>query len=841
MKKSIKLFSCIYFIGIGLFAVYTCISHRIVLGSTDGINQHYRAMMYISDLYKNILSSFIHGQVDIPMYDLNIGMGDDILATLNYYGLGDPFYLLTVFASHRIMPYFYTMFFYFRLYLAGIVMIFYGYRALPGRKSESYVVAAFVYCFSGFALEANCHIIFIHAMMYLPLILWAIIGCYEGKKYSHIILTISVMFLACTNVYFLYIISIASCIYALSLLTVYKEKRIAIVRIVFSYLMGILCSAVILFPVGISILNSNRQQAAGAESYIRLLYSYTEYKRLFYRIFYVTDDARGMAAVPIIGLICVIVILTAKRNKRLITWIVIGTVCYCLPIIAWIMSGMGGNVYGRWEIVLTVMIAVCVIEAWDEIVCPKKASLIIIWTIFLVMVLIGILDHTLAERCYRNSLAGYFMCCVAILIIYVFRNKSEKFLRLSITVIALACAFMSWITNVINYDINSLHEHDDKINDIRAYDSDSFYRIDNTKAYNFTDNVFNLSINSDYSTSTEYFSIDNPGYVNGRYRLGMGDSYLITGFDNRSILQSLSSVKYVVSERDDKYNPSYGFKKYESLSDEDVIVYNNEYVLPMAYIYTSQISEEEFEQLDAVEKQVAMIEFMAYGNASSQKQHIDESIAINPDIIDISSDITENGIQYTLKCLCKENKETYLTIDDQTFSGMVIIDGYVKKLWGEGINSINLGFYKDNTIVNVEFLCKKELEPNQLHLKELDVVSLFQENIAELKKNSIDDIRIGKNTVKCTSDITENAFLCMSIPYTKGWTAYIDGDNVETFVANDIFLGISIPDGKHEIEFKYETPGLRIGLIVSLCTGILLISICILERKRYDQKGDSVC
>ena len=677
--------------------------------------------------------------------------------------------------------------------------------------------------------------------MYLPLILWAIIGCYEGKKYSHIILTISVMFLACTNVYFLYIISIASCIYALSLLTVYKEKRIAIVRIVFSYLMGILCSAVILFPVGISILNSNRQQAAGAESYIRLLYSYTEYKRLFYRIFYVTDDARGMAAVPIIGLICVIVILTAKRNKRLITWIVIGTVCYCLPIIAWIMSGMGGNVYGRWEIVLTVMIAVCVIEAWDEIVCPKKASLIIIWTIFLVMVLIGILDHTLAERCYRNSLAGYFMCCVAILIIYVFRNKSEKFLRLSITVIALACAFMSWITNVINYDINSLHEHDDKINDIRAYDSDSFYRIDNTKAYNFTDNVFNLSINSDYSTSTEYFSIDNPGYVNGRYRLGMGDSYLITGFDNRSILQSLSSVKYVVSERDDKYNPSYGFKKYESLSDEDVIVYNNEYVLPMAYIYTSQISEEEFEQLDAVEKQVAMIEFMAYGNASSQKQHIDESIAINPDIIDISSDITENGIQYTLKCLCKENKETYLTIDDQTFSGMVIIDGYVKKLWGEGINSINLGFYKDNTIVNVEFLCKKELEPNQLHLKELDVVSLFQENIAELKKNSIDDIRIGKNTVKCTSDITENAFLCMSIPYTKGWTAYIDGDNVETFVANDIFLGISIPDGKHEIEFKYETPGLRIGLIVSLCTGILLISICILERKRYDQKGDSVC
>ncbi len=841
MKKSIKLFSFIYIIGIGLFAVYTCISHKIVLGSTDGINQHYRAMLYISDLYKNVLSSLIHGRIDIPMYDLNIGMGDDILTTLNYYGLGDPFYLLTVFASHRVMPYFYTEFFYFRLYLAGIAMILYGYRVLPERKSESYVVAAFVYCFSGFALEANCHIIFIHAMMYLPLILWAIIGCYERKKYSHIILTISVMFLACTNVYFLYIISITACIYALSLLTVYKDKRIRIIRIGLSYLTGMLCSAIILFPVGISILNSNRQQASGASSYIRFLYSLKEYKRLFYRIFYVTDDARGMAAIPIIGFICLFVVLVAKRNKRLILWIVIGGICYCLPIVAWIMSGMGGNVYGRWEIVLTVMGSACVVEAWDEIVCPKKATLITIWTIFLLIVLVGILDNKLTERCYRNSIAGYFVCSLVIFLVYVFRRKSEKLLRILITSIAIACAFLTWITNVINYDINSLCNNDDIILDIQNMDSGDFYRIDNVKTYNFIENVFNVSMNSGYSTTTEYFSIVNSGYVNGRNKLGLGDSYLITGFDNRSILQSLASVKYIFSGKDGEYLPPYGFEKSESLSDYDIIVYNSESILPMAYIYNKQISAEEFEQLDPIEKQVAMTEFMAYGEALSQKQYIDESININSDIINISSDLTENGKEYKLKCLCRKNKETYLSIDDYMFSGIVIVDGYVKKIWGEGIDSINLGYYQEDTVVNVEFLSDRRLDQNQFHLKELDVVSVFQRNIAELKENSVNDIKIDRNTIKYSLNYPENAFLCMSIPYTKGWKAYVDGNNVKTFAANDLFLGITIPDGKHDIEFRYETPGLKIGLIVSLSTVICLLIICIVERKRYDKKDASVC
>ena len=103
------------------------------------------------------------------------------------------------------------------------------------------------------------------------------------------------------------------------------------------------------------------------------------------------------------------------------------------------------------------------------------------------------------------------------------------------------------------------------------------------------------------------------------------------------------------------------------------------------------------------------------------------------------------------------------------------------------------------------------------------------------------DITLKVESIKYSLNYPENAFLCMSIPYTKGWKAYIDGNNVKTFAANDIFLGITIPNGRHDIEFRYETPGLKIGIIVSMSTVICLLIICIVERKRYAQKGSPVC
>ena len=56
----------------------------------DGLSQHLNAVTYWGQYLRDLLNNLIHGQFKLPMWDNSIGYGADILATLNYYAIGDP-------------------------------------------------------------------------------------------------------------------------------------------------------------------------------------------------------------------------------------------------------------------------------------------------------------------------------------------------------------------------------------------------------------------------------------------------------------------------------------------------------------------------------------------------------------------------------------------------------------------------------------------------------------------------------------------------------------------------------------------------------------------------------
>jgi uncharacterized membrane protein YfhO len=55
-----------------------------------------------------------------------------------------------------------------------------------------------------------------------------------------------------------------------------------------------------------------------------------------------------------------------------------------------------------------------------------------------------------------------------------------------------------------------------------------------------------------------------------------------------------------------------------------------------------------------------------------------------------------------------------------------------------------------------------------------------------------------------------------SIPYSTGWHLQIDGRNAETFRVNTGFVGAQVPEGHHFIKLKYETPGFKPGILLSI-------------------------
>ena len=64
----------------------------------DGIAQHYMSLVYLGNYLRDILHNlFINHQLIIPQWDMTLGLGADVITTMNYYVLGDPLNLLAVF------------------------------------------------------------------------------------------------------------------------------------------------------------------------------------------------------------------------------------------------------------------------------------------------------------------------------------------------------------------------------------------------------------------------------------------------------------------------------------------------------------------------------------------------------------------------------------------------------------------------------------------------------------------------------------------------------------------------------------------------------------------------
>lgn len=78
------------------------------------------------------------------------------------------------------------------------------------------------------------------------------------------------------------------------------------------------------------------------------------------------------------------------------------------------------------------------------------------------------------------------------------------------------------------------------------------------------------------------------------------------------------------------------------------------------------------------------------------------------------------------------------------------------------------------------------------------------------------------------SNSEEKGFALFSeIFYPKGWKAYIDDKEVDIVRANYVLRGLSIPAGKHKIEFKFEPRVFYVGNRITLISAILLLIVIV--------------
>ena len=186
---------------------------KSLVWSHDGIPQHLNTLAYYGRYLRNILYTvLVEHKLSIPMWDMSIGYGSDIITTLHYYVLGDPLTLLSVFFRSSQTELLYKILIFLRIYLAGIA--FSRYSFYHKNSKQAVFMGTLIYVFAGWTIYAVIkHPYFANPMIYLPFILMGIDKIYKKEKPYVFIWSVAVAGLS--NFYFFYMIGIFMVLYAI--------------------------------------------------------------------------------------------------------------------------------------------------------------------------------------------------------------------------------------------------------------------------------------------------------------------------------------------------------------------------------------------------------------------------------------------------------------------------------------------------------------------------------------------------------------------------------------------------------------------------------------------------
>ena len=84
-------------------------------------------------------------------------------------------------------------------------------------------------------------------------------------------------------------------------------------------------------------------------------------------------------------------------------------------------------------------------------------------------------------------------------------------------------------------------------------------------------------------------------------------------------------------------------------------------------------------------------------------------------------------------------------------------------------------------------------------------------------------VRESQREIQIDADVPADGFLLLADTYYPGWSATVDGRPVALYRANLSVRAIPIPQGRHDVRFTYDPPGVRSGLIVSAVATLALL------------------
>ena len=120
-------------------------------------------------------------------------------------------------------------------------------------------------------------------------------------------------------------------------------------------------------------------------------------------------------------------------------------------------------------------------------------------------------------------------------------------------------------------------------------------------------------------------------------------------------------------------------------------------------------------------------------------------------------------------------------------------------------------------------------------------VAVIEENVKKLQAENAASVSFGTNRISvdvaAEKDGSDDArYVFLSVPYSPGWSATVDGQPAEILQANVGFMALAVDGAAHDIQLTYMTPGLVAGACCSVA-GIALFAGILLVRKKMRKRA----